>query len=152
MSSSSDDEHDQFCDYVDQCTRDVISDQPYWAMSADQRAEWVRYARQKKARERLYLQQSSDIPEEAPSESDDGEDEVEPEQNEAGPVDTTQHEPEEEEPKKRDKRQLWRDYQTIARHMLKEEGTLKPSLSLVNARARDMYRSDGHMAHSEPSA
>ena len=54
MSSSSDeDEHDQFCDYVDQCTRDVISEQPYWGMSADQRAEWVRYAKQKRAREQL---------------------------------------------------------------------------------------------------
>ena len=152
MSSSSDDEHDQFCDYVDQCTRAAISEQPYWAMSQDQRSEWIRYARQKKAREQSYMQRDVAIPEEA-SESDDGEDEVDVEEGTgAEPVaDTPQVEPE-GEPKKRDKRSLWRDYQTIARHMLKEEGTLKPSLSIVNKRAREMYIEDGHMAPSEPSA
>ena len=143
MSSSDDDTHDAFCDYVDSCTQQVVSETPYWNMSADQRAEWVRYAKQKRARElAMHRQQDVAIPEvaEAEGSSDEEEDKEEP---------PTQPEPAaeeaEEHPPKKDKRALWRDYQKIGRHMLKQEGVDKPTLSQTNAKARALYIEDGHM-------
>ena len=135
--SSDDDTHDAFCDYVDRCTQQVVSSTPYWNMSADQRAEWVRYAKQKRAREQQQKQADVAIPEEEPQES--GGEEVPPTEKPELATEEAQETP------KKDKRALWRDYQTISRSMLKEEGVAKPTLSQVNKKAREMYVEDGHM-------
>ena len=143
MSSSDEDGHDQFCDYVDSCTQQAVLETPYWNMSADQRAEWVRYAKQKRAREMaMHRQQDVAIPEatKPPSSSDEDE---EPEEPPTAPEPTAEQA--EQDPPKKDKRALWRDYQKIGRHMLKEEGIDKPTLSQTNAKARALYIEDGHM-------
>jgi hypothetical protein len=137
------DDEDDLVHCVESLTSDVISNQPYWNMNADQRAEWKRYAQQKQQRRRVQEQVIEEDEESEYTSASEEEEEEEEEKEEE--IEEEEEEKEEEEPKKIDKRKLWVDYQKISRSELQGElGKKKIPLSDVNDRARKYWRMDGH--------
>lgn len=133
-------DEDDLVHCVESLTSDVISNQPYWNMNADQRAEWKRYTQQKQQRRRVQEQ----VIEEDESDDYTSASEEEEEEEKEGEIEEEEEE-KKEEPKNIDKRKLWVDYQKISRSELQQErGVKKISLSLVNDRARTYWRQDGH--------
>ena len=144
-------EEDQYLMYaVDSCSADVVSTNPYWSMSDNQRAEWKTYARCRLAQE----QQEQD------SERDDGDDgdgdddhdyeekelEAEEQNQQTEEIEPTTATDESDQPAvvKEDKKKLWVTYQQWARSALREEtGNQKIPLKTVNARARIAWIEDG---------
>ena len=130
---------------VESLTSDVISNQPYWNMNADQRAEWKRYTQQKQQRRRVQEQVIEEDEESEYTSASEEEEEEKEEKEEASDEEGEEEEEEQEEPKKIDKRKLWVDYQKISRSELQGElGKKKIPLSDVNDRARTYWREDGH--------
>ena len=137
------DYEDDLVHCVESLTSDVISNQPYWNMNADQRAEWKRYTQQKQQRRRVQEQVIEEDEESEYTSASEEEEEEEEEKEEE--IEEEEEEKEEEEPKKIDKRKLWVDYQKISRSELQGElGKKKIPLSDVNDRARKYWREDGH--------
>ena len=133
-------DEDDLVHCVESLTSDVISNQPYWNMNADQRAEWKRYTQQKAQRQRVQEQVVEEDEDDYASSSEEEEEEKEEASEEEG-----EEEGEEDEPKKIDKRKLWVDYQKISRSELQGElGKKKIPLSDVNDRARKYWKEDGH--------
>ena len=133
------DSDDNLVACVESLTCDVISQQPYWNMDAEQRAQWRRYTQQKAQRQRV---------QEQVVEEDKGEDEEytsEDEEREEAEEEEGEEEEKEKAPTKIDKRKLWVDYQKISRSELQDEqGKQKIPLSEVNIRARKYWREDNH--------
>ena len=139
-------DEDDLVHCVESLTSDVISNQPYWNMNGDQRAEWKRYTQQKQQRQREQEQvveedEESDYTSEEEEEGEEEEAEEKEEEEETTPKE------EGEEPaatERVDRRKLWVQYQTIARNDLREEqGKTKIPLSEVNDKARIMWAEDG---------
>ena len=101
-------------------TSEVISNQPYWNMNADQRAEWKRYTQQKAQLQRVQEQVVEEDEDDYTSASEEEEEDKE-EKEEASEEEGEEEEEEQEEPKKIDKRKLWIDYQKISRSELQGE-------------------------------
>ena len=138
------DYEDDLVHCVESLTSDVISNQPYWNMNADQRAEWKRYTQQKAQRQRVQEQVVEEDEDDYTSASEEEEEDKE-EKEEGSEEEGEEEEEEQEEPKKIDKRKLWVDYQKISRSELQGElGKKKIPLSDVNDRARTYWREDGH--------
>ena len=139
-------DEDDLVHCVESLTSDVISNQPYWGMNADQRAEWKRYAQQKQQRQRVQEQVVEEDESDYTSEEEEEGEEVE-EKEEEEQTAPKEEEGEEEGPaatERVDRRKLWVQYQAIARAALREEqGKQKVSLSDVNTKARVMWAEDG---------
>ena len=132
------DSDDNLVQCVESLTCDVLSQQPYWNMNADQRLEWKRYTQQKQRVQQQVIEEDEQSEYTSSSEEEEEVEEEKEEQDE-------EEEEKEEEPKKIDKRKLWVDYQKISRSELQQEkGVKKIPLSEVNDRARKYWREDGH--------
>ena len=132
------DSDDNLVQCVESLTCDVLSQQPYWNMSSDQRLEWKRYAQQKQRVQEQVIEEDEQSEYTSSSEEEEEVEEEKEEQDE-------EEEEKEEEPKKIDKRKLWVDYQKISRSELQQEkGVKKIPLSEVNDRARKYWKEDGH--------
>ena len=136
-------DEDDLVNCVESLTVDVMSNQPYWNMNADQRAEWRRYTQQKqRVQEQVVEEDESDE-----YTSEEEEEEVEEKVEEKEEEETTPKEEEGGEPaatERVDRRKLWVQYQAIARNDLREEqGKMKIPLSEVNGRARVIWAADG---------
>ena len=143
---------DQYLMYaVDSCSADVVSANPYWSMSDNQRAEWKTYTRCRLAQE----QQEQDS--ERDDDDGDGDDDHDYEEKELEAEEQNQQ-TEDSEPAtvtdesdqpavvKEDKKKLWVTYQQWARSALREEtGNQKIPIKTVNARARIAWIEDGWM-------
>ena len=141
------DYEDDLVHCVESLTSDVISNQPYWNMNADQRAEWKRYTQQKAQRQRVQEQVVEEDEDDYASSSEEEEEEVVEEKEEEEEAIPKEEEGGEEEPaatERVDRRKLWVQYQAIARAALREEqGKQKIPLSLVNSKARVIWAEDG---------
>ena len=140
-------DEDDLVHCVESLTSDVISNQPYWNMNADQRAEWKRYTQQKAQRQRVQEQVVEEDEDDYASSSEEEEEEVVEEKEEEEEAIPKEEEGGEEEPaatERVDRRKLWVQYQAIARAALREEqGKQKIPLSLVNSKARVIWAEDG---------
>ena len=138
-------DEDDLVHCVESLTSDVISNQPYWNMNADQRAEWKRYTQQKQQRRRVQEQVIEEDEKSEYTSASEEEEEDKEEKEEASEEEGEEDEEEQEEPKKIDKRKLWVDYQKISRSEIQQEkGIKKIPLSEVNDRARKYWKEDGH--------
>jgi len=137
-------DEDDLVHCVESLTSDVMSNQPYWNMNADQRAEWRRYTQQKQRVQEQVVEEDEEPEYTSEEEEEEVEEEVEDKEEEE---ETTPKEEEGGEPaatERVDRRKLWVQYQTIARNDLREEqGKSKIPLSEVNDKARIMWAEDG---------
>jgi len=138
---------------VDSCSQDVVSSNPYWSMSDNQRAEWKSYSRarleqQQQQEERELNKQakedsaSDDNDEDVDNNDDDDDDQT---QQDAPTPDVSENNDSEKPAAKQDKRKMWVTYQAWARQTLKEQHPDKKKFPLteVNKLARAAWAEDG---------
>jgi len=125
---------------VDSCSSDVISANPYWNFTDQQRKEWRAYS---KARLNNNNAQHVESENEDDCDNDDDDDDEETPQTD----ETEEHVAEKQTPipAKIDKRKKWVEYQSWARATLKEEhpDRQKFPLTEVNKLARTAWVEDG---------
>jgi hypothetical protein len=150
--NSQEDEHLMYA--VDSCSADVVSANPYWSMSDNQRAEWKQYAKCRLAQEQDQDQEQYDAQNSGSDDNNDGDQEnneaeelgadEQNQQTEEIEQTTATDEPDQPAAIKEDKKKLWVTYQQWARSALREEtGNHKIPLKTVNTRARIVWIEDG---------